>query len=340
MVKRCSLFLLFFLLSTSVFALTELQTDQEACYNDGSFAFRAWNGKPDQVYTNDIQLEVSHHDTRAKFAPEGSWDEDMIWFTMYEPDRKYARYVSKPETLNESGDYYVRLRYEGCRERASCFAVIDLERCPGYTYDCQEMNTRVTSCYARGNSLFLHFAVPKASYAAQIRPYQDLMFYLKSNLQDRDGVDKIQGMRIDRRDNTTFIVTVPLRDQETIDAAAVVVKRCDSPATQQKLVQCQRYLPPPSYEDETEDYAANEPAPPASLETAPPPEEETLPQPEQQATVVPSAAPQSEKREQRQTPVIILPLHLAILVLAIIIGITLIALSVHSSHKKMKKEEE
>ena len=342
--------LLLILLLANATAYIDLETDSERCYNDGSFSFRAWNSKPDQLYTKDVEIEVWKPSTREMFLPRGVWSEEIVWFTVYNPEQRFTTYTSFPGTLNDSVDYRIRLAYAGCRERNNCVKAITFDNCPGFTTECKGLDTHVTSCYNRGNQAFITFSVPKASYASMLRPYKDLNFHFKSNYQDRDGVDKIPGLIIDQKGNRTFMMTVPLRDGETISQAAVAMKSCDSPATEQKLVLCDKYLPGEVVDEAVKEYVETTPTPPQVVAKAKEErrQEEAAKRAEIEApTTLPpepiASSPQPVQKKitsQQNQPVLIIPLHTFIIAIVIIMGAAIIIYSYQASHRKVKDEEE
>ena len=243
--------------------------------------------------------------------------------------------------LNLSGDYRVTLEYEGCREGRKCLETLTLDTCPGLHYDCRAMDLQVTSCTVRESEAIIDVTVPKPAMAAGIRPYKDLRFYLKSNLQDLDGVDMLPGVIIERKSEATFRMTFPLRKDEIIGAAAVTMKDCDSPAVYHKLVQCNHVVPPPTIGEENlpepekpEEIVENaEDITNIIIPTTEKPENEGL----ETKTI---RQPKQQTRPEFQVPVVIIPLHIVVLVVVIGLGIGLIVYSFRSGHKKVKEEEE
>ncbi len=298
-------------------ARTDLFASDKHCYNDGSVVIHVENTKLDSIYLDNARVTYRYEGEREEHNLTGSWDKDEIYSTAEDKDLRYAVFTSDQGQLEKSGDYYIRIYYSGCGA-SQCIEAFTLEECNGYTQYCKRYAPVAESCTNRNTYFYFKFTVPERKDAYSVNQYNDYQYYFDSNKRDVDGPRKIEDSVIERIDDFTYQLKVPLKTGEKIDDAAVTHYMCDTEVLINNKVECGDMvvaLPPPEPEpivaEENEYEIIGE-----ALEQV----EEVVAEPE-------PIVEETEEIEVVEEEPFTLPIHFYVLLGMVVLGILLIVLS-------------
>jgi len=231
------------LLCNTAIAYTELEAYDEKCYKDGSFSFIAKNGKTEPLATSTIDVTYRHESTRIFSPVNGTWDMEEMYLSVDDKDKEQAMYVSPRGLLEEEGEYFVYLDYPGCK-KDRCLETVALKSCPGYVHDCEKRDAKATACFHRGRDLYIRFEMDDKRYLDVIDVSRDLVYYIYSNEEDREGEKRPFGIEIEQLSENSYQAKLPLRENEIVSKIGVTHGMCKSDSVKRyNTIDCSYYVP-------------------------------------------------------------------------------------------------
>jgi len=219
------------LFSISSSAITEMIEYGEKCYNDGSFSFFVKNGKSEPINLKDTKIYVYNSLTRQGFTPEGNWDKDQVYIKAGEPEMLSAQYISKQGVIPERGDYIVSVEYEDCRDEPTCKVGFDIGNCAGPTEECNRYGISILGCNIENGRVYTKFRGDNPQFFDRLDLSKNLIYYVDSNTRDLMGKTLLPRMNLERYDEFTYSVSMPVLMGENITGISIIHKECDSPAS-------------------------------------------------------------------------------------------------------------